>query len=69
MGDVAMTVPSIRALVQQHPQVRLTIVSRGFFEPFFAGIDRVDFLVFDPKNRHNGLLGLWRLSQIGRAHV
>jgi hypothetical protein len=31
MGDVAMTVPVLRALVQQHPEVELTVISRPFF--------------------------------------
>ncbi|WP_430615592.1 glycosyltransferase family 9 protein [Flavobacterium sp. JP2137] len=61
MGDVAMTVPVIRALVSQHPDVRVTVVSRPFFKPFFKSIPRVDFFAVDVKKRHRGFLGLWRL--------
>ncbi|MHC5201122.1 glycosyltransferase family 9 protein [Myroides sp. LJL119] len=61
MGDVAMTVPVIRALVQQHPELRVTVVSRPFFKPFFKDIPRVDFMGVDLKKRHKGLLGLWQL--------
>ncbi len=61
MGDVAMTVPVLRALVSQHPNVRLTVVSRAFFEPFFDGIPNVSFFAFDDKNRHKGLRGLLQL--------
>lgn len=61
MGDVAMTVPVLRALVQQHPQVQVTVVSRPFFKAFFADIPRVNFLEFDEKHRHKGFLGLVRL--------
>ena len=61
MGDVAMTVPVIRALVQQHPTLRLTIVSRPFFAPFFAGMPNVNFFAVDVKGRHQGLWGLLRL--------
>ncbi|WP_240453336.1 MULTISPECIES: glycosyltransferase family 9 protein [unclassified Flavobacterium] len=63
MGDVAMTVPVIRALVQQHPNVKVTIVSRPFFQPFFADIDRVDFFGVDLKERHKGFWGIYRLFQ------
>ena len=35
MGDVAMTVPVLRALVLQYPEVKITVVSRPFFQPFF----------------------------------
>ncbi len=52
MGDVAMTVPVIRALLQQHSNIKITIVSRPFFKPFFDDIDVVDFFGVDLKKRH-----------------
>ena len=61
MGDVAMTVPVLRALVQQYPQVKLTVISRPFFKPFFDGIPNLTFFAFDEKERHKGFLGLIRL--------
>jgi ADP-heptose:LPS heptosyltransferase len=61
MGDVAMTVPVIRAFVQQYPEVKLTIVSRGFFEPFFKDIPNVSFFKVEVDKRHKGFLGLLRL--------
>src|SRR5690606_19599207 len=61
MGDVAMTVPVIRAAVAQHPNIRITVVSRPFFKPFFEGIERVDFFGVDLKQRHKGFAGLTRL--------
>lgn len=62
MGDVAMTVPVIRALVQQNPTVKITVVSRPFFEPFFAEIPNVNFFAVDLKGRHKGFLGLLKLQ-------
>ncbi|MEK6451655.1 MULTISPECIES: glycosyltransferase family 9 protein [unclassified Myroides] len=61
MGDVAMTVPIVRALISQHKDIRVTVVSRPFFKPFFKGIDRVDFFPIDVKKRHKGFVGLIRL--------
>jgi ADP-heptose:LPS heptosyltransferase len=61
MGDVAMTVPVLRAFVKRYPDVKLTVISRPFFRPFFDGIQNVDFLAFDEKERHKGFLGLLRL--------
>lgn len=61
MGDVAMTVPVIRAFVKQYPDVKLTIVSRPFFKPFFEGIPNVDFFSINVKKRHKGFLGLLKL--------
>ncbi|MHC5353301.1 glycosyltransferase family 9 protein [Myroides sp. LJL115] len=61
MGDVAMTVPVVRALVEQHKDIRVTVVSRPFFKPFFQGIDRVEFMAIDLKKRHKGIKGLYQL--------
>ena len=63
MGDVAMTVPVLRAFVQQNPEVKITVVSRPFFKPFFEGIPNISFFAFDEKQRHKGFLGLLRLFQ------
>ena len=63
MGDVAMTVPVLRAFVNQHPQVKITVISRPFYRPFFEGIPNLSFFAFDEKERHKGFLGLLRLFQ------
>ncbi|WP_406844859.1 glycosyltransferase family 9 protein [Flavobacterium soyae] len=61
MGDVAMTVPILRAFVKQYPTVKLTVISRPFFKPFFDGIPNLEFFAFDEKERHKGFTGLLRL--------
>ena len=58
-----MTVPVLRAFVQQYPDVNITVVSRPFFKPFFEGIPNISFFAFDDKQRHKGFLGLLRLFQ------
>ena len=63
MGDVAMTVPVLRVFVQQNPEVKITVVSRPFFKPFFEGIRNLSFFAFDEKQRHKGFFGLLRLFQ------
>lgn len=63
MGDVAMTVPVLRALTLQHPQVKVTVVTRAFFKPFFEGIPNVEVYVADLKGKHKGVLGLYKLSK------
>ena len=63
MGDVAMTVPVLRAFANQYPDVKVTVVSRPFFKPFFEGIPNLTFFVFDEKVRHKGFKGLLRLFQ------
>ena len=61
MGDVAMTVPVLRAIVKQYPELKITVISRPFFKPFFEGIPNLSFFAFDEKVRHKGFLGLLRL--------
>lgn len=61
MGDVAMTVPVLRCLVSQYPNVKITVISRPFFKPFFDTVPNLTFLAFDDKERHKGFLGLLRL--------
>ncbi len=63
LGDVAMTVPVLRAVVQQNPEVKITVVSRGFFKPIFNGIPHVNFYEADLKGKHKGVMGLYRLSK------
>jgi ADP-heptose:LPS heptosyltransferase len=61
MGDVAMIVPVLRALVLHYPEVKITVVSRPFFQPFFAEIPNVNFFGADLNKRHKGFIGLVRL--------
>ena len=61
MGDVAMTVPVIRAFVAQYPEIKVTVVSRPFFKPFFDTIPQVHFFPIDLENKHKGFVGLFRL--------
>jgi len=63
MGDVAMTVPVIRAFSEQHPEVKITILTRSFFKPFFEGINNVSVYEADVRDRHKGVLGLRKLSK------
>ena len=61
MGDVAMTVPVLRQLVAQYPELKITVVSKGFFKPFFDDIPNVSFLAADTPERSKGLSGIFRL--------
>jgi len=70
MGDVAMTVPVLRAFVKQYPAVKITVISRPFFKPFFEGISNLEFFAFDEKKRHKGFPGLLRLySDVKKSKI
>ncbi|MCR8667187.1 glycosyltransferase family 9 protein [Aestuariibaculum sp. M13] len=63
MGDVAMTVPVLRAFTKQYPLVKVTVLTRCFFMPFFKGIPNVNVFPADLKGKHKGVLGLHKLSK------
>lgn len=64
LGDVAMTVPVIKGLTEQHPELRVTVLTRPFFKPLFGGLDNTTVFEADVNHKFKGLLGLWRLYTI-----
>lgn len=63
MGDVAMTVPIIRALLSQYPNVKVTVLTTSFLKPLFRNIPNVTVFEADIRGKHKGVLGLWKLSR------
>src|SRR5690554_4267294 len=65
MGDVAMVVPVIRVFARTYPDIKITILSRPFFKPFFEGIPNLNFLEADVYGEHKrfGLLKLANLAK------
>lgn len=61
MGDVAMTVPVIKAVLSQNPDTTITFVSRPEFEDFFNGIPRLKFYPADLKDKFKSLNGIVKL--------
>jgi len=63
LGDIAMTVPVLRCLLQQHEDLTITMVSVPFVKPLFDNIPRLHFIGADIRNEYKGIRGLWRLSR------
>ncbi len=63
MGDVAMTIPVLRALTEQHPDLKITVLTRAFFKPFFRDLKNIEVYSADLKGKHKGVLGLYKLSK------
>lgn len=61
MGDVAMTVPVIKAFTEQNPDVKITFLSRAFLKPLFDDIPNVQFYTADVNNTHKGITGIYKL--------
>lgn len=62
MGDVAMTVPVLHALLAKYPGLEILVVSRAAFRPLFGELPTaVTFFPADLQGRHKGIRGLFRL--------
>ncbi|WP_241507200.1 glycosyltransferase family 9 protein [Aquimarina sediminis] len=62
MGDIGMTVPVLRTFRATYPNVKLTVLTRKFFEPIFSDIDNLEVYYADVEKTHKGFLGLIRLA-------
>lgn len=63
LGDVAMTVPVLRLLLAQYPDLQVTMVSEPWMSPLFKEIERLHFIGASTKKDYRGLAGLWRLAK------
>ena len=62
MGDVAILASVVGALRNAYPDLKITILTREFFKPFFRDIKNINFFTPDLENRHHGSRGIWRLA-------
>lgn len=60
-GDVAMTVPVLTALANQYPQLEITVLSRPFMQPLFAGAPSNIHFKGVNVNEYKGMVGLLQL--------
>ncbi len=61
MGDVAMTVPVLKQLLQQNPDVQVTVLTQKFLSPLFKPLERTTVYPVETKGKHKGLKGLYKL--------
>ena len=69
LGDVAISVQIIRAIIEQNPDVQIIMITRKAFQSLFADITRLKFIEPDLYGKHKGFLGLFRLfKEINKKH-
>jgi len=68
MGDVALTLPVIKGLLEQNDELSITLVTRSLFQPFFEEIPRLEVINCDFTGKYAGLPGLFRLFNKLRTH-
>lgn len=68
LGDVAMTVPVIRNLLSQYPDLHISFVGQIHMKALFDGVERVRFYPVDIK-KWKGLNGIYHLSRQIRKDI
>jgi ADP-heptose:LPS heptosyltransferase len=59
LGDVAMAVPVVWSLANKYPDIRITVLSRGYARALFEDLaPNVNFMEADLKIEYHGLRGL-----------
>lgn len=63
MGDVAMTVPVLQRLVKTYPNLKVTVLTKPFFQPIFEEIPGVNIVTADVNQKYKGIFGLFELAK------
>ena len=59
LGDIAMIVPVVWSLANQYPDIRITVLSRGYARTLFDDLaPNVNFMEADFKIEYPGIKGL-----------
>ncbi len=61
LGDVALTIPVLLQLLQQNPQIQITVLTQEKFAPLFESLERIKVYPVEVKGRHQGVFGLFKL--------
>ncbi len=51
----------MRAVIEQNPDIKITLLTRKAFQPLFANIERLSFIEPDLKEKHKNIFGLFKL--------
>src|SRR5690606_25068681 len=60
VGDAAIAVPVLRALLQQNPGVKVSVATQSFLRPVFETVAGVEVLPADIRGKHKGVKGLYK---------
>jgi ADP-heptose:LPS heptosyltransferase len=61
LGDVAIAVHVLSAVLQQNPEVEILLLTKTPFRQLFENIDRISFFDVDLKEKHKGVFGIKKL--------
>ncbi|MDO5655400.1 MAG: glycosyltransferase family 9 protein [Flavobacteriaceae bacterium] len=61
LGDIALCVPVIHAVLEQNPDVFIDFVAPGYAHDLFPKHARLELIHFDKSGKHRGIKGLYNL--------
>jgi len=61
LGDVAMTIPVLKQLLQHYPALKLTVVTTSSFLPLFERLERTEIYALEKRGKHKGIIGIYKL--------
>lgn len=68
LGDVAMTVPVLKRVLDENPGIEIIMVSDSRLEGIFSGIGRLTFAGYDLKGKYKGIRGIYRIYDHLNTH-
>lgn len=60
VGDAAIAVPVLRAVIQQNPGIKVSVATQSFLKPVFETVEGVVVLPAEIRTKHKGIKGLYR---------
>jgi ADP-heptose:LPS heptosyltransferase len=63
MGDVALTLPVLKAVRKRFPAAKIVLLTRKQFFPLFRSLEGLSLFEADLAERHKGLMGIFRLKK------
>jgi heptosyltransferase-2 len=68
VGDALLTTPVVHCLKQNFPRARITVLARPWTAPIFeTSPDVAEVMIYQKAGIHQGMKGMWALSQELRA--
>ena len=68
MGDVAILVPVLNALLEQNKKIKITVLTQKKFSPLFQGLKNSSVYPIETKTKHKGFLGIFKLYRELKKH-
>lgn len=67
-GDVAMTLPVLKEILEQNPHLEIYFLSREKFQPLVEELPQINFITADLEGKHKGVWGLFKLYKEIKSH-